>query len=113
MTQVTGVFRTWILVLLMSGSLALPAVAQTSERIQRGQQLVAKNCARCHAIARTGNGAHPQAPAFRTLGSRYPIDSLAEGLVEGFSSGHPDMPEFMFALEDATAIIAYIKSIQH
>ena len=52
------------------------------------------------------------APAFRTLGQRYPIESLEEALGEGFMSGHPDMPEFKFDADDVGAIIAYLKSIQ-
>jgi cytochrome c len=49
---------------------------------------------------------------FRTLGSRYPIDALAESLAEGLSSGHPDMPEFRFEIADVDAILAYLNSIQ-
>ena len=52
------------------------------------------------------------APAFRTLGQRYPVESLEEALGEGFMSGHPDMPEFKFDADDVGAIIAYLKSIQ-
>jgi cytochrome c len=55
---------------------------------------------------------HPEAPPFRTLGQRYPIEALAEGLAEGLSSGHPDMPEFRFEIDDVRAILVYLKSIQ-
>ncbi len=61
---------------------------------------------------RTGESTHPEAPAFRTLGKRYPIESLEEALGEGIISGHPDMPEFVFESNDVGAIIAYLKSIQ-
>ena len=27
-------------------------------------------------------------------------------------TGHPDMPEFIFEVQDASAILAYLKSIQ-
>jgi hypothetical protein len=37
---------------------------------------------------------------------------LAEALAEGFSVGHPDMPEFTFDSGDVGAILAYLKSIQ-
>jgi len=33
-------------------------------------------------------------------------------LAEGLSSGHPDMPEFRFEVEDVSAILSYLKSIQ-
>jgi cytochrome c len=73
---------------------------------------VNRDCSRCHATARTGQSPHPQAPAFRTLSKRYPIESLEEALGEGIISGHPDMPEFTFPSNDVGAIIAYLKSIQ-
>ena len=78
----------------------------------RGEGLLTTNCARCHAVGRTGNSTHPQAPPFRTLGQRYPIEVLAEALAEGLSSGHPDMPEFRFEVEEVNAILAYLNSIQ-
>jgi cytochrome c len=96
--------------------IATAAVAQESQDKSalehRGQDLLTANCARCHAVGRTGQSTHPEAPAFRTLGSRYPIDALAEALAEGLSSGHPDMPEFRFEIADVNAILAYLNSIQ-
>jgi cytochrome c len=89
-----------------------PAVAGDAAAIKRGEVLLTKDCSRCHAIARTGQSQHPQAPPFRTLGKRYPIEFLEEALGEGIISGHPDMPEFEFAPADVGAIIAYLKSIQ-
>ena len=88
------------------------ASAQGAADIKRGETLVTRNCARCHATMRTGESTHPEAPAFRTLGKRYPIESLEEALGEGIISGHPDMPEFVFESADVGAIIAYLKSIQ-
>ena len=37
---------------------------------------------------------------------------LEEALAEGFTSGHPAMPEFTFSAERAAAIVAYLGSIQ-
>jgi cytochrome c len=85
---------------------------QGTADLKRGETLVTRNCARCHATMRTGESTHPEAPAFRTLGKRYPIESLEEALGEGIISGHPDMPEFVFESSDVGAIIAYLKSIQ-
>ena len=78
----------------------------------RGEGLVTSNCSRCHAVGRAGSSTHPEAPPFRTLGQRYPIEALAEALAEGLSSGHPDMPEFRFEIGDVNAILAYLESIQ-
>jgi cytochrome c len=100
----------WSLVLLMEAGATLAQSNPALER--RGEELLSMNCARCHAIGRSGASSHPQAPPFRTLGQRYPIENLAEGLAEGFSSGHPDMPEFQFEVDDVNAILAYLESIQ-
>jgi mono/diheme cytochrome c family protein len=77
-----------------------------------GEDLLTRDCARCHAVGRTGSSPRSDAPAFRTLGKRYPIESLEEALGEGIMSGHPDMPEFNFEADQVGAIIAYLKSIQ-
>jgi mono/diheme cytochrome c family protein len=78
----------------------------------RGEGLLTASCSKCHAVGRTGNSTHPPAPPFRTLGQRYPIEVLAEALAEGLSSGHSDMPEFRFEIDDVDAILAYLESIQ-
>jgi cytochrome c len=96
--------------LVMTGCLALAQDKAAVER--RGENLLASNCSRCHAIGRTGASSKNQAPPFRTLGQAYPIDNLAEALAEGFSTGHPDMPEFVFEVRDVAAILAYLQSIQ-
>jgi mono/diheme cytochrome c family protein len=79
---------------------------------KRGEDLLARNCAACHAVGRNGESPQKLAPPFRTLGQRYPIESLEEALGEGIMSGHPEMPEFTFDANDVGAIIAYLKSIQ-
>jgi mono/diheme cytochrome c family protein len=94
----------------MTGCLALAQDSAAVER--RGESLLAINCSRCHAIGRTGASSQHQAPPFRTLGQAYPIDNLAEALAEGFSTGNPDKPEFVFEIRDVAAILAYLQSIQ-
>jgi cytochrome c len=90
-----------------------PACAQDRAALEkRGEALLAKNCARCHAIGRSGASPHAQAPPFRTLSRKYPIEGLAEALAEGIFVGHPDMPEFVFEADEVGAILAYLKSIQ-
>ena len=91
---------------------AAAAHAEDADVLKQGQALVAKDCSRCHGIGRSDTSRHPQAPLFRTLSKRYPIESLEEALGEGIISGHPDMPEFQFDADDVGAIIAYLKSIQ-
>ena len=88
------------------------AGAQDAATVRRGEALVNRDCSRCHSTTRAGQSTHPEAPLFRTLGKRYPIEALEEALGEGIISGHPDMPEFRFERNEVRAIIAYLKSIQ-
>jgi cytochrome c len=97
---------------LLFGLVAIPAGAAEKDLTDKGKVLVEQNCSRCHAIGKEGDSPHPQAPPFRTLSSRYPIEDLAESLAEGIVSGHPDMPIFVFSPTDVAAIIDYLKSIQ-
>jgi cytochrome c len=105
-----GLIRSWTLV----AALALTTIGETADGqdLKRGEALLARNCASCHAVGRIGESPQKPAPTFRTLGQRYPIESLEEALGEGIMSGHPDMPEFSFDATDVGAIIAYLKSIQ-
>lgn len=91
---------------------AAVAVAAEKDLTAKGEALVKENCARCHAIGKEGASPHPDAPPFRTLSSKYPVEDLAESLAEGIVSGHPDMPIFAFTPTDVAAIIDYLNSIQ-
>ena len=93
-------------------SLAIPVYAAEKTLIDKGEVLVKENCSRCHAIGKEGDSPHKEAPPFRTLSSRYPIEDLAESLAEGIVSGHPDMPIFVFSPHDIEAIIEYLQNIQ-
>lgn len=99
---------------LAAALLVLAPVASAAERadVQRGEMLVRRHCAACHAVGISGASPDKAAPPFRDLHTRYQIDDLAEGLAEGLLTGHPAMPEFTFAPGDVQAIIAYLKSIQ-
>ncbi len=89
------------------------AAGQTSVELEaEGLRLVEAHCAECHAIGPDDASRHPEAPAFRTLSERYPVEFLAEALVEGIDVGHPDMPLFEATQEEMAAIIAYLSSIQ-
>jgi mono/diheme cytochrome c family protein len=92
-------------------ALTSPASADDASRIAYGKRLVEANCARCHAVGRTGASTHPDAPPFRSLQRRYPVEDLQEALAEGISTGHPDMPEFVASPGQIDAIIAYIGSL--
>jgi len=97
---------------LLLGLAAAPAEAVQKDLTAKGEVLVKENCSRCHAIGKDGDSPHPEAPPFRTLSSKYPVEDLAESLAEGIVSGHPDMPIFAFNPHDVEAIIEYLESIQ-
>ena len=88
---------------------ALPSLSaqERSASLKRGEALLTKNCARCHATGTAGRSPHPEAPPFRTLSRRYPVEGLGEALAEGLFVG-----QFTFDAQDVGAIIAYLKSIQ-
>jgi cytochrome c len=91
---------------------AAPVHAETSaEIVAKGHDLVETNCSRCHAIGMDDASKHPEAPPFRVVVTRYPPANLSEALAEGISSGHPDMPEFVFEPPEIEAIVAYLKTL--
>jgi cytochrome c len=100
--------RRYLVAGLVSVATAAPAM---DNDIVRGKAIVEANCSQCHAAGVTGKSSHPNAPEFRNLHQRYPIESLAEALAEGIATGHPDMPEFVATPEQIDAIIAYIGSL--
>ncbi len=110
--------RLWLAYPLLVAMVLLAAaghrtVAQgTAAMHKRGEALLTKNCASCHAVGTTGDSPRADAPTFRTLSKKYPIETLAESLAEGLFTGHPDMPEFVFEAPDVGAILAYLESIQ-
>ncbi len=98
--------------LLLAALLLAVTQARAQDLEIHGRTLVETNCSGCHAVGRDGASPHVDAPAFRTLHQRYPVESLAEALAEGISTGHPDMPEFVASPEQVDAIITYIGSLE-
>ena len=100
-----------VLVALLACAAVGAASAENAD-LAYGRELVEANCARCHAIGQDDESAHPEAPAFRTLTERYPLDALEEAFVEGITTGHPDMPEFVASPEQIGAIISFLDTLQ-
>ncbi|MDP4003343.1 cytochrome c [Methylobacterium sp. NEAU K] len=100
-----------IAVVLLTALLGTPATAW-DRRVQQGETLARTNCARCHAVGRIGSSPLREAPPFRELHTRYPVEDLGEALAEGIRTGHPTMPEFRFEADQAEALIAYLKSLE-
>jgi cytochrome c len=78
----------------------------------RGLNLVTTNCARCHSVTKAGPSPLPEAPEFRSLHLRYPVEDLAESLAEGISTGHADMPEFKLDPDQISDVLVYLKTLE-
>jgi mono/diheme cytochrome c family protein len=98
--------------ILCALNLGVADLSAQSSDIDRGEAILQQKCARCHGIGRTDESHHPQAPPFRDVVKRYPVEYLAEALAEGIVSGHPDMPEFVFQPDEINAILAYLDSLK-
>lgn len=88
-----------------------PVFASEADLVH-GKALVEANCAPCHATGAEGDSPNKQAPAFRDLSKRYPVDALEEAFAEGIVTGHEGMPEFEASPQQIDDIVAYLGSIQ-
>ena len=52
-----------------------------------------------------------EAPPYRTLAERFPVDDLADVLIEGVERRHPAMPDFRLDPNDAADLTAYLKAL--
>ncbi|QDM00229.1 cytochrome c [Rhodopseudomonas palustris] len=101
------VFAGAAILLMMAGQ---ATAAPPSER--RGLEFAKSHCARCHAIGRSGKSRLAQAPPFRTLHTRYPVETLAEAFAEGIYTGHPRMPEFELDPDEINDLLSYLKTLE-
>jgi len=99
-------------VLLLVILLGLSSPADADDELVRGKLLAQSRCANCHAIEKTGVSPLRQAPPFRILHRRYPIEALEEALAEGIATGHPQMPLFRFSPEQIGDLTAYLKTLE-
>ena len=91
--------------------LLTPALAASPSE-QRGKTFALTNCTRCHAIDRASSSPLKIAPPFRTLHTRYPVETLAEALAEGIQTGHPTMPEFRLDPDQIHDLLSYLKTLE-
>lgn len=77
----------------------------------RGKGLVEEKCARCHSVGVSDESLHKDAPPFRVLATRWPLEHLEEALAEGIVTGHPDMPVFAFEPDDIDAILEFLHTL--
>jgi len=105
-------FPTGRTLLLFTLSLAASAANAQEPAAQRGLTFVRTNCARCHAIDKVSPSPLAIAPPFRTLHTKYPVESLQEALAEGIVTGHPTMPEFRLDPGQIADVIAFLKTLE-
>ena len=86
--------------------------AAEDEAVALGRKIAEAACAPCHAIGTTGPSPKAEAPLFRELGRKYPVEQLEETLAEGVVVGHPGMPQVKMREGEIAAFIAFLKTIQ-
>ena len=101
-----------IVLLLLGATAGTTEESAPSPPEQQGRALAERMCSECHAVGKSGQSPHANAPAFRTLGRRVDLDSFMDRLREGLMTDHPDMPTFCFTRQDARAFVLYLRSIQ-
>ena len=96
---------------LVTLALMTPALAAPSD-VQRGKAYASRHCGRCHSIDLVSKSPLKAAPPFRTLHNRYPVETLAESLAEGISTGHPAMPEVELNPDQIHDLLTFLKSLE-
>ena len=81
------------------------------DSVARGLAFVSENCATCHAVGADDQSPVADAPPFRSLQFRYPLEALEEALAEGIVTGHPDMPQFALDPDQIVDVLAYLRSL--
>ena len=91
--------------------LMTPALAAASD-VQRGKIYASRHCGGCHSVDRVSKSRLKAAPPFRTLHNRYPVETLAEALAEGISTGHPAMPEVELNPDQIHDLLTFLKTLE-
>lgn len=81
--------------------------------VQRGRDLVRRNCARCHSVSLRGGSFDGAAPPFRDLGDRHTPETLREVVAESVTGDHNSMPSIQLSPKDARAIEAFLTAFAH
>ena len=102
--------RIYLVLLMIS---AWSEAGHALDREQRhGKALLETECARCHAVGKTGQSPLTEAPPFRTFGDKLYDTDFEQRLQDGLTTNHRGMPTFRFSRGDAEAAVNYLKAIQ-
>lgn len=114
----TGVRRALAAGILAVVASCRPAHVQTAslpvldvESIERGAELAATKCSRCHGIGANDMSEHPSAPPFGTIADRYPLEFLQWTLEGGPRAGHMGMPAIELDGPELEDLKAYLRSL--
>lgn len=79
--------------------------------IPDGRVLLTDKCGRCHAVDATSPSPFKDAPPFRDVLKKFPVEELRMRLSEGVVSHFKDMPQVDFSDEEVTGIIDYLSTL--
>lgn len=102
----------WAVALTVVADARAATRQEENEAAARGRAVAESECAGCHAVGREDASPLAEAPAFRNLAARYPVEQLEEALAEGIVTGHAGMPEVAWEPERIAAFIAYLKNLR-
>jgi len=101
----------WSLLVILQLTTSASAWAD-AQGIRRGRAFARANCSYCHSIDGGSRSPRREAPPFRTLHKKYPVETLEDALAEGMSIGHPRMPEFRLDPNEVGDFISFLKSFE-
>lgn len=96
---------------LLMGALLLGGTAAPPEQTETGRALVVRKCGGCHATGEQDASANADAPPFRTINRRYPVEALRESFLKGLTVGHRAMPPFTLPESEIAAMVAYLRDL--
>jgi cytochrome c len=93
-------------ILLLAGSLAVPALAQGD--VETGRQHVLNWCTGCHVVDQDGHGADvgPALPALLADGRR-----TSDEIRGWLADPHPPMPKLDLTRQEIEDIVSYLESL--
>jgi mono/diheme cytochrome c family protein len=91
----------------------VPAAADSDPGpLDRGQEIAAAACIRCHAAPDEEFSRNQQAAPLKRLAAFYPADLKPDAFRDRVKHGHPVAAELDLPQDDADALLAWLLSIQ-
>ncbi len=102
----------WLAIALgaVTGSAALPSVAEAAGNAAAGEAIAQQWCSSCHLVAPNQAAANADVPTLAAVAARSP-DAIA-ALAGFLADPHPPMPNFSLTRDEIRDILAYIDSLR-